>query len=51
MEENGLDKKANVNFKIYDVAGTRTYIYNAHIAQYLKKGSQSGNEIWSVNRI
>ena len=25
--------------------------YNTHIAQYLKRYSDSGNELWSVNRI
>ena len=32
-----LDKKAMVNFKIYDVTGWTTNNYNTHIAQYLKK--------------
>ena len=32
-----LVKKANVNFKIYEVLNWETNNYNAHIAQYLKK--------------
>ena len=35
--EKQLDKKAMVNFKIYDVTGRETNNYNAHITQYLKK--------------
>ena len=35
--EKRLDKKAMVNFKIYDVTDWTTNIYNIHIAQYLKK--------------
>ena len=31
-----LDKKAMVNFRIYDITDRATYNYNAHIAQYLK---------------
>ena len=38
--------KAKVNFKIYDVTDWTTNNYNTHIAQYLKKQSQSDNEIW-----
>ena len=34
--ERQLDKKAKVNFKIYDVT-VWTNNYNTHIAQYLKK--------------
>ena len=48
--EKRFDKKAKVNFKIYDVADWTTNNYNTHIAQYLKK-KQSGNEIWSLNKI
>ena len=32
-----LDKKAKVNFKIYDVANWNTKSYNKHIARYFKK--------------
>ena len=32
-------------------AGTQATNYNKHIARYLKKHKQSGNEIWSVDRI
>ena len=32
-----LDKKAEVNFKIYDVTTWETNNYNTHIAQHLKK--------------
>ena len=35
--EKQLDKKATVNFKIYDVPSRETNNYNAHITQYLKK--------------
>ena len=31
------DKKAKVNFKIYDVINWKTTNYNTHIAQYLKE--------------
>ena len=33
----GLIKKANVNFKTYDVKKWNTKNYNNHIAKYLKK--------------
>ena len=45
-----LDKKAKVNFKIYDVTTWETYNFNAHISQYLMKLKQSDIETWSVNR-
>ena len=32
-----LDKKAKVNFKIYDVTELETNDYNTHIALYFKK--------------
>ena len=35
--EKWLDKKANVNFKIYDVTDQTTINYNTHTAQCLKK--------------
>ena len=35
--EKRLDKKAMVNFKIYDVLDWTTNYYNTHIAQCLKK--------------
>ena len=35
--EKRLDKKAMVNYKIYDVTDWTTNNYNTHIAQYLKK--------------
>ena len=35
--EKRVDKKATVNFKIYDVTDLTTNNYNTHIAQYLKK--------------
>ena len=48
----GFDKKAKVNFKTYEVTSLNTSNhYNIHIARYLKKHKQSGNEIWSVDRI
>ena len=35
--EKRLDKKAMVNFKLYDVTDWTTNNYNTHIAQYLEK--------------
>ena len=35
--EKQLDKKARINFKIYDIADLATSNYYAHIVQYLKK--------------
>ena len=32
-----LDKKAKINFKVYDVTTWETNNYNKHIAQHLKK--------------
>ena len=46
-----LDEKANITFKIYDVTSWKTNNYNKHIVRNLKKLRQSGNEIWSLNRI
>ena len=34
--EKWLDKKAKVNFKIYDVTNWNTETYNKHIPKYLK---------------
>ena len=36
-EENQLDKKVVINFKIYDVSDCTANNYNTHTAQYLKK--------------
>ena len=44
--ERCLDKKAIVNFKIYDVTNWTASNYNTH---YPKR--YSGSEIWSVNKI
>ena len=49
--EKRLDMKTTVNFKTRDVTDWTTDNYNTHITQYLKKKMQSGNEIWSVNKI
>ena len=49
--EKRLDLKDQVNFEIYDVTAWLKNNCNTHIAQYLKKKTQSDNEIWSVNRI
>ena len=46
-----LDWKDQVNFKIYGITTWLTNNCNTHIYQYLKKERQSGNEIWSVNRV
>ena len=35
--EKRLDKKARVNFKMYDVTCWTTNNYNIYIAQYMKK--------------
>ena len=35
--EKRLDKKAEVNFKIYDVTGLTVNNYNTHIIQHVKK--------------
>ena len=35
--EKRLDKKAIVNFEIYDLSDSRTTNYNTHIVKYLKK--------------
>ena len=46
-----LDKKDEVNFKFHDVTVWLVNNCNTHIAQYLKKWRQLGNEIWSVYRM
>ena len=49
--EKRLNKKENFHFKIYDITDWTTNNYKIHIAQYPKKQSQSGNEVWSVDKI
>ena len=49
--EKQLDKKAMVNFKIYDITDQTKFNYNTYTAQYLKKKRQPDNENWSVTRI
>ena len=51
MSNEWHDKKQKVNFKNDDDTAWLTNNCNTHIDQYLKKLKQSGNEIWSVNRI
>ena len=51
LEGERLDKKAKVNFKIFNVTDWETNNYNTHFAQYLKKQRQSYDEILSVSRI
>ena len=46
-----LDKKDKVNFKFYDVTVWLTNNCKTHIVQCLEKQRQSGNEIWSINRM
>ena len=46
-----FDKKAKINFKIYDVTDWIANNYNTYIAEYFKKWRQSGNEIRSVKSI
>ena len=41
--EKWIDKKAKVNFKIYDVTDSTINNYNTYIVQYLKKLRQSDN--------
>ena len=48
--ETGLDKKAKVSCKFYDITDWAINNCNTHIAHYLKMDRQSGNEIWSVNK-
>ena len=48
--EKYLDKKAKLNFKIYDVIDWTINSYITHTTQSLKKFRQSGNEIWSVDK-
>ena len=48
--EKRLDRKAKVNFKIFDVTCWTTINYNTHITQYLKTQRQPDEEIWPVNR-
>ena len=43
--EKRLDKKNQVNFKIYYVTTGETNNCNTHTAQYLEKWRQSDNEI------
>ena len=47
--EKPLDKKAMVNFKIYDIIDWKTNNYNAHVPNISRKKRQTDNEIWSVN--
>ena len=47
--EKRLDKKAKADFNVYDVRNWNKSKCNKHIAKYLKKSTQSDNEIWSVN--
>ena len=49
--EKRLDKKAMVNFKIYDVTDWTTNNRKTYIAQYLKAKMQPDNEILSVNKM
>ena len=49
--EKRFDKKAMVNFKIYDVTDWTTNNYNTRIIQYRKKEKQQNNEIWSDRKI
>ena len=44
-----LDKKAKVNFKIYDIRKWEKSNCSTHIARYLKTQRQSDNEIdWLI---
>ena len=47
-----LDKKAKINFKIWDTTNWEKNNYNTDSARYLKKVKrESDDEIWSVNRM
>ena len=49
--EKRLDKTLMINFKFSDVTDWTTNIYNTHTTQYLKTLRQSGNKVWSVNKL
>ena len=56
VEKAWLGQKDNFNFKkfnfkIYDVKTWLINTCNAHIDQYQENQKETGNEIWSVNRI
>ena len=44
-----LDKKAKVNFKIYNFPNWETNNYNTHVAQYLKKDKSNSGQIIEYN--
>ena len=46
-----VDKEAKVNFQTYDVTDWTANNQYTHTEQYRKNGRQSGNEIWSVDKI
>ena len=46
-----LNKKAKVNFKIYDITNWITNNYNKQVARYLIKKMELVNDIWSDKRI
>ena len=48
MSKKWLDQKDIVSFKIYDATTWLTNNCNTQIDQYLKKGRQSGNDIWQL---
>ena len=43
--EKRLDQQYKTNFKMYDVKAWETNNFNTHIAHYLKKLKQTGNEV------
>ena len=49
--EKRFDRKAELNFKIYDVTDWTRNNYNIHIAKHLRKLRPSDNDICSVNKI
>ena len=51
MWENGLIRKPKLISKCNTSQTVAKNSYNRHNAQYFKKGRQSDDEIWSVNRI
>ena len=47
--EKRVDKKATVNFKIYDVTGWATNNYNTQLAS-ISRNKRNQTQIWSINK-
>ena len=48
MQENGLIRKLRLILKFLTSSAGKQVIANMHVAEYLKKQRQSGNEDWLV---